>query len=140
MAIPLSSPIVAEIEGAGVEVRDKRGVRRVGGTQLRQLSNDTICAIASKFDGDKVADLLEELTQANCVTNGGKVIADNRTRLAALTLTLAYLIGRPVERQEILTVNVDADAEAGLAERLKNSPALRQVFRRVLDEIETVPE
>jgi hypothetical protein len=35
-----------------------------------------------------------------------------------------------------LTVNVDADAEAGLEARLKNSPALRKVFRRVLDSIE----
>jgi hypothetical protein len=60
-------------------------------------------------------------------------------RLQAADIALAYLIGRPVQRSEAVTVNLDADAEAGLAQRLKSSPALRQVFRRVLDEIDGGP-
>jgi hypothetical protein len=125
------------IESSGVEVVDKAGRTRVlSGDKLRVLSADTLSAIADKFGDGRLAQLLSELCDAKCITKGGHEIADNRTRLAAVSLALAYLIGRPVERQEILTVNVDADAEAGLEERLKNSPALRKVFRRVLDSIE----
>lgn len=137
MPTALPTPTQAEIEASGVEVVDKAGKTRVlTGDKLRVLSADTIAAIANKFGGGKMADMLYELCDAKCITKGGHEIADNRTRLAALSLAMAYLIGRPVERQEILTVNVDADAESGLEERLKSSPALRKVFRRVLDSIE----
>lgn len=133
----LPTPTQARIEASGVEVVDKAGRSRlIGGDKLRVLSAETIAAIANKFGGETIANMLIELCDAKCITKGGHEIADNRTRLAALSLTMAYLIGRPVERQEILTVNVDADAEAGLAERLKNSPALREVFRKMLDEID----
>jgi len=133
--IQIPTPTQAQIDG--IEVVDKAGKRRViSGEKLRVLSADTLSAIADRFGGQKLADLLYELTEAKAITKGGHEIADNRTRLAATSLALAYLIGRPVERQEILTVSVDADAEAGLAQRLKSSPALRQVFRRVLDEID----
>jgi hypothetical protein len=83
-----------------------------------------------------MADMLYELCEAKCITKGGHEIADNRTRLAALSLALAYLIGRPVERQEVLTVNVDADSAVGMEERLRHSPALRAMFRKMLDRVE----
>jgi hypothetical protein len=121
----------------GIEVEDKRGaVRRISGDKLRVLSADTIAAIADKFGGDRMATMLYELCEAECITKGGHKIADNRTRLAALSLAMAYLIGRPVERQEILTVNVDADSAVGMEERLRHSPALRAMFRKMLDRVD----
>jgi len=136
--IPLPTPTQqALMTGDGIEVEDKRGaIRRISGDRLRLMSADTLSAIANKFGGETMADMLYELCGAECVTNGGKKIPDNRTRLAALTLAMAYLVGRPVERSEVVTVNLDADATAGLAERLKNSPALRETFRRILDAAE----
>ena len=123
--------------GDGIEVEDKRGaVRRISGDKLRVLSADTLAAIADKFGGETMAQMLFELCSAECITKGGHKIADNRTRLAALSLAMAYLIGRPVERQEIVQVNVDADNALGLEERLRHSPALRAMFRKMLDNVE----
>jgi hypothetical protein len=136
--IPIPTPTQKTLmTGDGIEVEDKRGaVRRLSGDKLRVMSADTLAAIADKFGGEKMAQMLYELCEANCTTNGGKVIADNRTRLAALTLAMAYLIGRPVERQEILTVNMDADSAVGMEERLRHSPALRAMFRKMLDRVD----
>ena len=120
-----------------IEVEDKRGaVRRLSGDKLRMVSADTLAAIADKFGDNKMADMLYELCEAECLTRGGHKIPDNRTRLAALSLVMAYLIGRPVERQEIVNVNLDADSSHGMMERLKSSPALRAQLKRMLDEAE----
>lgn len=136
---PVKSPTLATIEYEGVTVMDKAGrTRQITGEKLRNLTAETLSAIANKFGNGKLADLLEELTRAECITKGGHVIADNRTRLAACQLALAYLIGRPVERSEVVNVNLDADSSLGLSERLRNSPALRASLKKMLEEVETV--
>ena len=138
MSEAILTPTQAAIEAdGGIEVVDKAGrTRLISGDKLRVLSADTIAAIAGKFGDGKMANMLYELCEAKCITKGGHEIADNRTRLAALSLALAYLIGRPVERQEVLTVNVDADSAVGMEERLRHSPALRAMFRKMLDRVE----
>ena len=137
--IPLPTPTQQAIMSNGeIIVEDKRGAtRRLSGDKLRVLSADTIAAIADKFGGETMATMLHELCKAECITKGGHKIADNRTRLAALSLAMAYLIGRPVERQEIISVNLDADATHGLKERLAHSPALRKVLQSMLNEVES---
>lgn len=141
MPTPILTPTQAAIATDGaIEVTDKRGaVRRISGDTLRVMSADTLAAIAEKFGGETMAQMLFELCDAKCITKGGHEIADNRTRLAALSLAMAYLIGRPVERQEIVSVNVDADNALGLEERLRHSPALRAMFRKMLDNVEGSP-
>lgn len=136
--IPTPTPTITAIEdGGGIDVVDKMGrTKRITGDKLRILNTETMGAIADKFGGGKLADLLFELTDAKCITKGGHEIADNRTRLAALTLALAYLIGRPVERQEIISVNLDADSSIGLAERLQNSPALLKSLKEIIERVE----
>lgn len=42
-------------------------------------------------------------------------------------------IGRPVERNESVTVAISPDANTDLRERVKNSPALRAVLQKLLD-------
>jgi hypothetical protein len=54
----------------------------------------------------------------------------------AAQLGLAFAHGRPVERSEIVQVNLDADSSIGIADRLKNSPAPRKALRGILDSIE----
>ena len=110
--------------------------RPVDSTQAVHYSPKLIEAIAVRFPVDAIVDLLVSLVNAEIITKGGHRIADNRTRLAAATLMLNYLVGRPVERQEIVTVNVDADSEAGMMDRLAKSPALRASFRKILDAAE----
>jgi hypothetical protein len=132
---------IADIAAQGIVVTNSRGdVRQVGETELRNLSRDVIQAFAKRFDADKVGDMLEQLCNATHKTKGGQDIADNRTRLAATSLALAYLIGRPVERQEIVSVQMDADSPSGLRDRLLKSPALRATVKKLLAEVEGVPE
>jgi hypothetical protein len=87
----------------------------------------------------EIGRVLRECLSATTISRSGIVEPDFKTRLAAATFITTQRHGLPVRREEILTVSVDADAEAGLAQRLKSSPALRQVFRRVLDEIDAGP-
>lgn len=107
--------------------------RHVDHTQAVHYSPKLIEAIATEFPVELIVDLLKSLVTAEVITKGGHRIADNRTRLAAATLMLNYLVGRPVERQEIVTVNVDADSETGMMDRLAKSPALRAALRKALD-------
>lgn len=131
---PIPTPTALAIErDGGVEVMDKVGnIRKISGDKLRNLNAETMSAIADKFGGGKLADMLWDLTEAKCITKGGHEIADNRTRLAALQLALAYLLGRPVERQEIVSVNLDADSSIGLEERLAKSPALLKSLEGII--------
>ena len=139
MSTILMSPTEKEVIDT-VELRTKRGaVKRLSGDRLKLLSADVMAAVANKFDGDKLAGLLDELCSAQVVTNGGRQVPDNRTRLAAVTLVLAYLVGRPVERQEIVSVNLDADSMTGLRERLRSSPAMRETLAGLLAEVEADP-
>jgi len=135
----LDIPTKTQKELDGVQVRDCRGrLKKLTGEKLRLMTTDVVAAIADKFGGEKIAKLLEELCEAESMTNGGKLRPDHRTRLAAVSLVLAYLIGRPVERQEIISVNLDADSSEGLFERLKASPALRSSLKQLLEDAETM--
>ncbi|MFT4177531.1 MAG: hypothetical protein QM627_12875 [Luteolibacter sp.] len=138
MSTPSIGPVAQELSTAGlrseVVKKGQRQIRAIDSNRLRVMSADVLGAVADRFGGEKVAALLDELCVAECITNGGRKIPDNRTRLAAVTLVLAYLVGRPIERQEIISVNMGADDEQRLLERLVASPALRQAFRKALDE------
>lgn len=48
-------------------------------------------------------------------------VPDHKTRLAAVTLELAYTEGRPIERQ--ISVSGDVDDFAAMLEKARNSPA-----------------
>jgi hypothetical protein len=110
--------------------------RPVDANRLSGYSPKLIEAIAAKFPAESIVDLLDSLVKAKIVTKGGHEIADNRTRLAAATLMLNYLVGRPVERTENINVNVDAATEDNLVERLAKSPALRQSLKRAIEKAE----
>lgn len=137
---PVATTIVTELTEQidNQEITDRKGdaLQPIGPDRMRLMQADVMSAIVRKFDGDKLAGLLDELSKAENITNGGHKIPDNRTRLSAATLILAYMIGRPVERQEILNINMNADAAHDLAERLKGSPSLRAAFRSILEQAE----
>ena len=132
MAIPI--PTKTEVELTG-EVEVIRG-GKVTKADMRTIAADTALAVATKFGGDKLIALFEELAKAECVTNGGKRIPDNRTRLAVAVYLGNHILGTPTQRIETVSVNVDADNALGLEERLRHSPALRSMFRKMLDNVE----
>ena len=140
MAKPIPTPTETEIQSEGVEVmRDGKPVA-VTPSQLRNVSQDVALALATKFGADRLAQLFDELAVATCITNGGREIPDNRTRLATAIYVANQILGTPIQRSEIMNVNLDADSAVGMEERLRNSPALRSMFRKMLDKVETVSE
>lgn len=137
---PVTTPTVDEITQQidNREIVNRKGeiLQPIGPDRLRLMQADVMSAIVRRFNGEKLAKMLDELSQAESVTNGGKKIPDNRTRLSAATVILAYILGKPIERQEILNINMDADSAHNLAEKLKESPALRAAFRSILEQAE----
>lgn len=89
--------------------------------------------LKSSTPADIVADLEYLMHHAYTSTKDGHQSPDFRTRLAAQQLRLYYLLGRPIERQQILTANVSTDeTEAALAQRIADSPSLKARLRELL--------
>jgi hypothetical protein len=55
-------------------------------------------------------------------------VPDHKTRLAAVTLELAYTEGRPIERQ--ISVSGDVDDFAAMLEKAKQSPAFMDSLQK----------
>lgn len=137
MAKPIPTESENDIVPRGVKVVTSAGkVTRIDSAQLRSITHDVTIALAGAFGGQRLVQLFEDLVAAECVTNGGKRIPDNRTRLAASIYLANQIIGTPIQRSESVSVNLDADSAAGLEDRLRKSPALRATFRRILDATE----
>ncbi len=83
-----------------------------------------------------IAQALQACLTATQTTRAGTVEADNRIRLEAARLVLAYRHGTPIQRSETIAVSVDADSATGMEQRLAHSPALRAIFRKMLEKVE----
>jgi hypothetical protein len=92
--------------------------------------------LATNVTDARLAEAISEALVATQTTRSGTVEPDHRTRLQAATLALAYKHGRPVDRSEVVSVNLDADSSIGLAERLANSPALLKSLKAVIAKVE----
>jgi hypothetical protein len=64
-------------------------------------------------------------------------VPDHKTRLAAVTLELAYTEGRPIERQ--ISVSGDVDDFAAMLEKARQSPAALASLQNTVLAKETVP-
>jgi hypothetical protein len=136
MAHPVPTPLELEADtDLAVAPKPKRH-------EVRRITADTVALLKERWGGEKLMALIDELSEAECVTNGGKRIPDNRTRLAIALYLANHILGVPTQRVETVNVNLDADSALGLKERLAHSPALRKVLRGMLEEVEdkTVPE
>lgn len=100
------------------------------------LSRAIAAALAREITPEQLATTLSDALKATNMSRSGVVEIDTRSRLQAASLILAYQVGRPVERSESVTVNVDADSAIGLEERLRHSPALRAMFRKMLERVD----
>lgn len=90
----------------------------------------------AKIPSEMLADALFRGLTATTTTRAGAVEQDTRSQLQAASLILAYKVGRPVERSEVINVNLDADSMTGLRERLSSSLAMRQTLAGLLAEVE----
>ena len=136
MAHAIPTTTQSEIQTEGVEVMRNGESVPVSPAQLRNVSQDVAIALATKFGPDRLTKLFEELAEATCITNGGRVIPDNRTRLAAAVYVANQILGTPIQRSESVNVDLSADSAVGMEERLRHSPALRAMFRKMLDKVD----
>jgi hypothetical protein len=83
---------------------------------------------------DRIVKALADALAADLVNRDGTRGPDHRTRVQAASLLLAYRIGRPIERSEVVSVNLDADSSVGLRERLASSPAMKAALLKLLND------
>jgi hypothetical protein len=93
-------------------------------------------AIAKSAPPERLAEVIAAALGSTTVTRAGVIEPDTRSRLEAAKILLSYSVGTPITRSEILSVSLDANSSIGLAERLKNSPALRRSLRTILESVE----
>jgi len=116
----------------------KSGTPKLDLSDPRQISKEVVMAIARRIEPGVIAEKIEELMNMTRPTKHGPA-CDVRAMEAGIKLYLSYVVGLPVQRQEIISVALDADSAVGLSERMKNSPALRSSLRKLLDEVERDP-
>jgi hypothetical protein len=92
--------------------------------------------LAKKIPFEMVSEALFRALTATIISRSGAIEQDTRSQLQAASLILENRVGRPVTRQEIISVDLNADSTVGLKDRLTHSPALRLMFRKMLNEIE----
>jgi hypothetical protein len=92
--------------------------------------------LATRFTPDFVADKINELCHATHMTTGGNLIPDSRAREGGLKLLLAYLVGLPVQRQEIVQVSLNGSE---MRERLATSPAMQEALQKLMQRAGITP-
>lgn len=100
------------------------------------VSQELAAALAQFVPADLIAERIRQLIDATIVNRAGDVVPDIRANEAGLKLALAYKVGTPISRIETVNVNLDADSAVGIEERLRNSPALRSMFQKMLDRVD----
>lgn len=102
-------------------------------------------ALARRFSADDLANKLESLMGAMLppiMTKDGALIErpDNSTRLRAIEFVYAYVVGRPIERQQIVTSQQGGTIE-DLINKAATSPVFAKTARNLLQNLlESIPE
>ena len=91
-------------------------------------------ALETEIPAQRLARVLSDALVAETVNRDGTRGPDTRSRLAAAELILAYRIGKPVERSESVAVSVNQVPDEDFRERVRRSPSLRAVLRKLLDD------
>jgi len=89
-----------------------------------ELNKALTATLAKRFPPSVIADKLHEMLSATIESQGGQIRDDTRTQLAAVVTILNYTVGTPVQRQEVVSVNVDTSIEE-LQSQVDMSPALK---------------
>jgi hypothetical protein len=109
---------------------------RLSITNPADLSREVLDAIHRHVPPDTVGAVIAKMLDAKRVLKNGTILDDPRTMEAGVKLYLAYMVGTPIQRSEVVSVNLDADSAVGMEERLRHSPALRQMFKQMLERVD----
>jgi uncharacterized protein (DUF2336 family) len=102
-----------------------------------EINRSVVAIIAEKIPGEQVGDMLREMLHATRPTKHGE-IPDWRAREAAMKLFIAYREGLPVQRQEIHQTVTNRSEDENM--RLLESPAVRSMLKKMLEQAEGVSE
>lgn len=92
--------------------------------------------LAKKIPFEMVSEALFRALTATTVSRSGAVEQDTRSQLQAASLILENRVGRPIQRSESVNVDLSADSAVGLEARLRHSPALRAMMRKMLERVD----
>jgi hypothetical protein len=134
MSQPITSPTLLEAEEAGFTVNRNGEAVPVTAEMIRVMPKDGLGALARAFPESKLVTLFEEMMEATCVTNGGKVIPDNRTRLAARIYVANQVLGTPIQRQQIEQTIINRSEEENM--RTLQSPAMLAAMKNLIARVE----
>jgi hypothetical protein len=130
----IETEVMAGVEEIRAEGK-RRTTQKLDLSDPRQINREVVVALSRRIHPDLIADKIKSLLDMTRPTKHGPA-ADVRAMEAGIKLYLAYVIGLPTQRQEIVQVNLDADSATGLCERLRNSPALRESLTKLIGEAE----
>lgn len=89
--------------------------------------------IAREAPAERIIRALAGALEADMTSRAGVKEPDYRTRLRAAEVLLAYAIGRPIERQQVITAHARGGLLDDLENRMKRSPSLRDALRSSLE-------
>lgn len=124
------------VAAAIAKSRAERAAGKISLTNPGEISREVLYAIHEHVDPEKVGKVIAKMLDAKRTHKNGNVLDDTRTMEAGIKLYLAYMIGTPIQRSETVNVNLDADSAVGMEERLRHSPALRAMFRKMLERVD----
>lgn len=107
--------------------KEKRAMQAAR-SDMRRTSQLLLETLAASFTDEQVKATMKEMLNAEVVTRGGSIRPDYRTRLEAMKMYFAYIVGTPIQRQEQVNYNLDINdlEEDELIETLSKSPAMRK--------------
>ena len=114
--------------------QDTLSIRKNGDIRAPWVSQKLIETLSERFTPEMIVGYIEQLLEATHVTKGGNHIPDNRARESAVKLLLAYMVGLPVQRQEIIQKFIDGSKDT--EEAILASPALRATLARKIAQVE----
>ena len=104
-----------------------------------EINKEVALALARHVSPDDIGRTIARLLGATrMLKNGVTELPDSRAQEAGVKLWLAYSIGLPVQRSEVVNVNLGVEESDQLEERLAKSPALRRALARMLAKHEDV--
>lgn len=103
--------------------------------KLSDANANLAASIDSVAPSERIITALANALEADAVNRDGSRGPDHKTRVQAASLLLAYRVGRPVERQQVITANSNEPKES-FSEKLARSPALRELYRQELERAE----
>lgn len=92
--------------------------------------DETLATALEKIPAEHIARALQDALSATITSRAGTIEIDHRVRLSAAQMILDRVLGKPIERQQLMIAKVGGEAD--MIDRLAQSPAARQAIKDML--------